>query len=122
MLWILVPGYAIALILSLFTPKIFSAVAFDSGGVASGPMTATFLLPMAPGLISAISLNNQDSLSIIAEFSYGTVALVAMTPLIVIQVLGLIYKIKTAIHVKTRERVRESVIDFEVDITKWIGE
>lgn len=46
-LWFLVPGYALALILTLFVPKIFTAIAFDSGGVASGPMTATFLLPFA---------------------------------------------------------------------------
>lgn len=114
-LWILVPGYLIALILSLFTPKIFSAIAFDSGGVASGPMTATFLLPMASGLISSLSDGSN-----ILEFSFGTVALVAMTPLIVIQVLGLIYKIKTRIKIKTRVRTQEEVITFKVDISKWI--
>ena len=48
-LWFLIPGYAAALILSFFVPKIFTAIAFDSGGVASGPMTATFLLPFAMG-------------------------------------------------------------------------
>lgn len=121
MLYILVPGYAIALILTLFVPKIFSAIAFDSGGVASGPMTATFLLPMATGLITALCANTENANGIIAEFSYGTVALVAMTPLVVIQILGLIYKIKTTSRIKTKERVKEPVIIFDVDITKWIG-
>ena len=115
LLWILVPGYLIALVLSLFTPKIFSAIAFDSGGVASGPMTATFLLPMATGLISSLSTGNN-----VIEFSFGTVALVAMTPLIVIQVLGLIYKIKTTIKIKSRVRTIEPVINFKVDISKWV--
>lgn len=122
MLYILVPGYAIALILTLFAPKIFSAIAFDSGGVASGPMTATFLLPMATGLITALCENVEGSGGTIAEFSYGTVALVAMTPLIVIQILGLIYKIKTTIRVKAKERTKEPIINFDVDISKWIGE
>lgn len=114
-LWILVPGYLIALTLCLFTPKIFSAIAFDSGGVASGPMTATFLLPMATGLISTLTEGNN-----VIEFSFGTVALVAMTPLIVIQVLGIIYKLKTRSKVKDQIRVVEPVINFKVDITKWI--
>ena len=114
-LWIIVPGYAIAILLSLFSPKIFSAIAFDSGGVASGPMTATFLLPMASGLIEALSTGDN-----IIEFSFGTVALVAMTPLIVIQVLGIIYKIKTTIKTRTSVRTIEPIISFKVDITKWI--
>lgn len=117
-LWIIVPGYLIALLLSLFVPKTFSAIAFDSGGVASGPMTATFLLPMATGLISTVVPD--ASTSLLAEFSYGTVALVAMTPLIVIQILGLIYKIKTAIHVRTKERTVQPVISFDIDITPWL--
>ena len=88
-MWILVPGYAIALILSFFVPDIFTAIAFDSGGVASGPMTATFLLPFAVGACSAVGGN-------VVEDAFGVVALVAMTPLIAIQVLGLIYRIRSA--------------------------
>lgn len=116
-LWILVPGYLIAIILSLFSPKIFSAIAFDSGGVASGPMTATFLLPMASGLIGTAASTSQ-----IVEFSFGTVAMVAMTPLIVIQILGLIYQIKTKVRTKTKERVPQEVITFKVDISKWVND
>lgn len=86
-LWFLVPGYFIALILTFFVPKIFTAIAFDSGGVASGPMTATFLLPFAMGACEALGGN-------IITDAFGIVAMVAMTPLITIQIMGLIFKIK----------------------------
>ena len=86
-LWLVVPGYAIALALSFFVPKIFTAVAFDSGGVASGPMTATFLLPLATGACSAVGGN-------IITDAFGVVAMVAMTPLITIQILGLVYQLR----------------------------
>lgn len=84
----LIPGYAIALFLTLFVPKIFTAIAFDSGGVASGPMTATFLLPLAQGACTAVGGD-------VVKDAFGVVAMVAMTPLITLQVLGLIYKIKS---------------------------
>ncbi len=86
-LWLVVPGYAIALALSFFVPKIFTAVAFDSGGVASGPMTATFLLPLATGACSAVGGN-------IITDAFGVVAMVAMTPLITIQILGLVCQLR----------------------------
>ena len=88
-LWyFLAPGYLLALGLSFFVPKIFTAIAFDSGGVASGPMTATFLLPFAMGVTKAVGGN-------IMQDAFGTVAMVAMTPLLTIQILGLIYEMKT---------------------------
>ena len=87
-LWVIIPGYAIALVLSFFVPDIFTSIAFDSGGVASGPMTATFLLPFAVGACSAVEDGN------VVTDAYGLVALVAMTPLIAIQILGLVYKAK----------------------------
>lgn len=87
-LWLLIPGYAVALILTLFVPKIFTAIAFDSGGVASGPMTATFLLPLAQGVCIAVGGN-------VISDAFGVVAMVAMTPLITIQILGLIHKLKS---------------------------
>ncbi len=86
-LWLLVPGYFIALILTFFVPKLFTAIAFDSGGVASGPMTATFLLPFAMGACEALGGN-------IITDAFGIVAMVAMTPLITIQIMGLIFQIK----------------------------
>jgi hypothetical protein len=86
-LFFLLPGYGLALALTFFTPKIFSAVAFDSGGVASGAMTATFLLPFTLGACGSVG---GDML----RDAFGLVALVAMTPLITIQIMGLIYKYK----------------------------
>jgi hypothetical protein len=86
--YLILPGYAIALGLTFFTPSLFTSIAFDSGGVASGPMTATFLLPFAMGATTAIGGNVQTD-------AFGIVAMVAMTPLITIQCLGIIYRIKS---------------------------
>ena len=86
-MYFLIPGYTIALILTFFVPETFTAIAFDSGGVASGAMTASFMLPLALGVCSAVGGN-------VGTMGYGLVALVAMTPLITIQILGLVYKIK----------------------------
>lgn len=80
-MWFLIPGYALALGISFFVPKIYTAIAFDSGGVASGPMTAAFLLPLAQGACMAVDGN-------IVMDAFGLVAMVAMTPLITIQLLG----------------------------------
>lgn len=85
-LWFLIPGYALALIISFFVPKIYTAIAFDSGGVASGPMTAAFLLPLAQGACTAVGGN-------MVTDAFGVVAMVAMTPLITIQVMGLAAKL-----------------------------
>ena len=88
-LWyVLVPGYLVALVLSLFCPPMFVGIAFDSGGVASGPMTSTFILSFTLG---AASTTGSGSVS----DAFGVIALVAMTPLIAIQMLGLIFKIKS---------------------------
>ena len=86
--YLLVPGYAVAIVLSFFVPKLFTAIAFDSGGVASGPMATTFLLPFAMGACSAVGGN-------IVTDAFGVVAMVAMTPLLTIQGLGLIYRLRT---------------------------
>ena len=86
-LWFLIPGYAVALGISFFVPKIYTAIAFDSGGVASGPMTATFLLPFAQGACEALGGN-------VVTDAFGVVAMVAMTPLLTIQMLGLLYQLK----------------------------
>ena len=86
-LWLLIPGYLVALVLMFFVPPIFTSIAFDSGGVASGPMTATFLLPLAMGACIAVDGD-------VATDAFGVVAMVAMTPLITIQILGLIFKFK----------------------------
>ena len=85
--YVVIPGYLIALGLSFVTDPIFTAIAFDSGGVASGPMTATFMLPLAMGACGALGGN-------ILKDAFGLVAMVAMTPLIAIEILGLVYRIK----------------------------
>ncbi len=85
--YILIPGYTIALFLTFFCPKLFTAIAFDSGGVASGPMTSTFILSFTLGASQASGGNPLTD-------AFGVIALVAMTPLIAIQVLGLIYSHK----------------------------
>lgn len=89
--WLLVPGYCLALALTFFVPKIFIGIAFDSGGVASGPMTSTFLLPFAIGACEGVGGN-------VLTDAFGVVAMVAMTPLVAIQLMGLIYgrQMKTA--------------------------
>lgn len=88
-LWFLLPGYAVALALSFFVPPIFTAIAFDSGGVASGPMAATFLLPFAMGVSSAVPGGN------LLTDAFGLVALVAMMPLITVQIMGAVYGVKS---------------------------
>lgn len=90
-LWFLIPGYVVSLVLTFFVPQIFTGIAFDSGGVASGPMTATFLLPMAMGACEAVGGN-------ILTDAFGIVAMVAMTPLLTIQLLGLTGKLRSRAH------------------------
>ena len=99
--YILVPGYLIALIMTFFTPKLFTAIAFDSGGVASGPVAATFILPFAIGACSA--LGN----SVILD-AFGLVSFIALTPLISIQILGLVYQ-----HKVNRKAREEQVFELE---------
>ncbi len=82
-LWYLVPGYFISLALSVFVPKLYTAIAFDSGGVASGPLTSSFILPLAVGVCNVVRGENE-----ILLYAFGVVAMVAMTPLITIQLLG----------------------------------
>ncbi|MDF9867725.1 hypothetical protein OKW22_001303 [Bacilli bacterium PM5-3] len=89
--WFLIPGYLIALVLSFFVPKMFTGIAFDSGGVASGPMATTFLLPFTMGASEALGGN-------ILTDAFGIIAMVAMTPLIAIQIMGFIYKRESKIH------------------------
>ena len=82
-LWFVVPGYLISLALSFFVPGTFTAIAFDSGGVASGPLTAAFMLPFAIGAVDTMGGN-------VMTDAFGLVALVAMMPLITVQIMGII--------------------------------
>ena len=83
--WIVIPGYIAAMVMSYFVPPIFVGIAFDSGGVASGPMTTTFLLPLCIGACEAAGGN-------VMTDAFGVVALVALTPLIAVQIMGLTAK------------------------------
>ncbi len=94
--WLLIPGYAISLGLTFLVPDIFTGIAFDSGGVASGPMTATFLLPFAQGACHSLGGNMMTD-------AFGIVAMVAMTPLVTIQVMGLSSVVR---HKLARRRLR----------------
>ncbi len=85
----LLPGYIIAIGLTYIVPKLFVGIAFDSGGVASGPMTATFILAFAHGAAEAI-----EGADVLLD-GFGIIAMVALTPLITLQILGLIYKVKS---------------------------
>ena len=109
-LWFLIPGYAIALGLTFLVPKIFTAIAFDSGGVASGPMTATFLLPLAQGACIAMGGD-------VVRDAFGVVAMVAMTPLITIQILGVLYVKK-----ETQSVSRKSGTEYQMDITELFAD
>lgn len=105
LVYYLVPGYLIALVLMKFTPDIYTSIAFDSGGVASGPMTAGFILPFAIG--ACYMLNGPES---IVSNAFGVVAMVALTPLIAIQCLGLSVEIKSRIR-KRIELNRNKVVN-----------
>lgn len=102
--WILIPGYLAALIMTRFVPAIFVGIAFDSGGVASGPMTSTFLLPLAMGACGAVGGN-------IVTDAFGVVALVALAPLIAIQIMGIIYNRKAARHAAVPQHYDDSIVE-----------
>ena len=112
---IVLPGYALALGLSLFVPKLFVGIAFDSGGVASGPMTSTFLLPLSIGVCEALGGDLMTD-------AFGVVALVALTPLVAIQVMGVVYRIKTTRLQKraaTHLRLADDS-DHIIDLEEWL--
>ena len=85
----LLPGYCFALIMMFFTPKIFTGISFDSGAVSSGPMTVTFILAYSQGVAEAIP--HADVL----RDSFGVIVMVTMMPVISLQLLGFIYKMKS---------------------------
>jgi hypothetical protein len=105
-LWIAIPAYVIALVMSRIVPKIFVGIAFDSGGVASGPMTSTFLLPLCIGACTALGGN-------VMTDAFGAVALVALTPLIAIQTMGLAFRYKTAV---LKKKLSNIVIPEDSDV------
>ena len=105
-LYFIIPGYVLALVLSFFVPGVFTGIAFDSGGVASGPLTATFLLPMAMGACEAVGGN-------ILTDAFGIVAMVAMTPLLTIQLLGLLMSVRNRRMRTERDDLPDVIVEFE---------
>jgi len=103
LIYYIIPGYFISLALSLFVPPVYTAIAFDSGGVASGPMTSGFILPFAIGACMGV----QGSSAVLRD-AFGVVALVAMTPLITIQLLG--FKAIVSNYVRER-RAMKRILD-----------
>ncbi len=110
-MWFIIPGYLVALALTFFVPQTFSAIAFDSGGVASGPLTAAFMLPFAMGATTAVGGN-------IMTDAFGLVALVAMTPLITIQIMGAIYVLKQKKAAEAPAQPSEPEEEYEI-IELW---
>ena len=110
-LWILIPGYIIALGLTFFVPKFFVGIAFDSGGVASGAMMSAFVLPLATGACLSLGEN-------VMTQAFGCVAFVALTPIISIQICGLMY------NFKSRQAVSRFISEQEyfIDYTEQKGE
>ncbi len=108
-MYILAPGYAVALLLTFFTPPMFTGIAFDSGGVASGALVSSFVLPLA---IGACNVLRPEA---IMTDAFGCVAFVALTPLISIQILGILYKVKTNRIKKTFLAVDDKILLYEVD-------
>ncbi len=107
--WFLVPGYLLALVLAFFVSPTFTAIAFDAGGVASGPLTATFMLPFAMGVCDAVGGN-------IMTDAFGLVALVAMMPLITVQVMGAVSAVRSR---RTKEEAAATLPADDAIIELW---
>ena len=103
---ILMFGYVLSIVISFFVPPIYTGIAFDSGGVASGPMATTFILPFAMGACKALGKN-------VLTQGFGIVAMIAMTPLIAIQVLGLLGEIKRK---KMLAQTKQEILSLDDDM------
>ena len=108
-LWFLIPGYLLSIFLAFIGSDVFTGIAFDSGGVASGTIASTFLVPFAIGIATSLEVN-------IMKDAFGVIAMIAMAPIITVQVSGLIYKIKVEKVQKKKEigkREDHNIIDIE---------
>ncbi|MBR2646591.1 MAG: DUF1538 domain-containing protein [Clostridia bacterium] len=112
-LYYLIPGYFLSLGLSFFVPKLYTAIAFDSGGVASGPLTSSFILPFMVGICFAL----QGEAKILTD-AFGLVAMVAMTPLITIQTLG--FKAVATKHIKEKVAMKRILEADDEQIIKFL--
>lgn len=111
-LYILIPGYLIAIILTFFVPKIFTAIAFDSGAAVSGALTSTFLVPFALGAANIVYANDPTGKSILNN-AFGLVAFVLLAPLVTIQVLGLIFKLKSKKAAVITDTSEDEIIEID---------
>ena len=109
LLYYLVPGYLVSMGLSFFVPKLYTAIAFDSGGVASGPLTSSFILPLVIGACTTM-----QGESAVLDFAFGVVAMVAMTPLITIQSLG--FKSVLSVRARDNAAIRRILADADDQI------
>lgn len=103
-LYILIPGYFLALILTFICPKLFTAISFDAGGSVCGPLTATFILPLVIGVCTSLGGN-------IYADAFGLIAFIAMSPLITVQLLGTLFKIKTKVQIY--RDIDEEIVDYD---------
>ena len=108
-MYFMIPMFVISLVLAFFNPRLFTAVAFDAGGIASGPMSATFLLPLVSGITIATGGD-------VMTGAFGTVALIASTPILVIQILGAIAKIA---RIRQTKKQNVPVVAEEVTIIEY---
>ena len=110
-MWILIPGYILALGLSFFVPRIFVGISFDSGGVASGTMMSAFVLPLCIGACEALGGD-------VMIDAFGCVALVAMAPIISIQLCGLAYKLKSDHRARRFVMAKETFVDYKYEMNE----
>ena len=113
-LYIIIPGYILCFILAFFVPKIYTAIAFDAGGVASGPLTSSFILPIAIGVCS--NLNGSES---ILNYGFGVVSLVALSPLLSIEILGALSVFKEKRRIK--KAVKQVLLEDDKKIIRFGG-
>lgn len=110
-MYYIVPGYALSIVLMWFVPNIYTAIAFDSGGTASGPMAVSFILPL---IIGVYSKKNGDITTGVSFYSdcFGVIALIALTPILAVQFLGLATKVK---EIRALRILREQIQDSRND-------
>lgn len=113
-LYFLVPLYALALFMMIFTPKLFVGLAYDSGGVTGGALTSAFLTPLTLSIASMVAETSGEKLSILTN-GFGIISFISVTPLIAIQALGIIYNIRIKLALK--ELANESLEDLKEFIT-----
>lgn len=114
-LYIVIPGYLISFVLMFFCPDVYVAIAFDSGGTASGPMSSSFVLPMIAGLVAPLTgLSGEELQSVIFERAFGVVALIALTPILAIQILGVTKTIKDKYALSVMRKYTSTSYDSQV--------